>query len=341
MLKVAMQHEPVGWRGYATSYMSVWIATKRLKEKQSPLCQDFEETLDWARDKIERFTFTSVKQGNEALLFDNYFEQSLEHLPFPVIRFHRDSEIFLPRAVYYNRAVKALLSTGSSAAMQGSPFSRRPFWTYLLPQTMLDFLVAEVETLELKRSTFRVSGDFQLDSGAVMSSNMHINLAFSSGGAPIVSTIFLMDVAEVPHTEIPQGSDASIMTLIQDDIVPAQANKDDTGRIVDLLHRMLARHHSPQAPKSNGAGTFGQHAESGQESEPQLQDDHRSHQGQRHQQQLPVLPSPPTEASSSMHWRQLPPQSVRSLLSHSNDGEEHADLGRRFVGDSDSLSLTP
>ena len=265
MIKVAQQHEPVGWRGYATIYMSVWIASKRLKEKQSTLCHDFERTLDWAREIINRFTFTSVKQNSDAL-FDDYFERSLENLTFPVIRYHRDSDTFLPRAVYYNRAMQTLLSTGSPAAMHGPPFSRRPFWTYLLPRTMLDLLIAEVEALNSKRSTFRARCCFQLDSGAVMSATLHMNLGFSSGGAPIVTTIFLLDVTEVAHTEFPQGSGASIMSLIQDDSA-TQANKDGAkdGKIVDLLHRMLARQHSPQTPKSQWGGTFGHPGEREQE----------------------------------------------------------------------------
>ena len=91
-----------------------------------------------------------------------------------------------------------------------------------------------------------------------MSANIHMNLGFSSGGAPIVNTLFLLDVTEVAHTEFPQGSGASIMSLIQDDTA-TQANKDcaKDGKIVDLLHRMLARQHSPQTPKSHGGGAFG------------------------------------------------------------------------------------
>jgi hypothetical protein len=256
MLKVGMEHEPAGWRGYATVYIPVWIATKRLKEKQSPLCRDFERTLDWARDKINRLTFASVKRNNEgceALLFDTYFEQSLENLPFPVVRTHRDPEIFLIRAVYYNRAFQGLVSSGPSGAPQGSPSSpcpvTLPLWSYLLPQTMLDCLVAEVEALEAKRSSFTIKGYFQLDSGVIMSSNINVNIGFSSGGAPIVSTIFLMDVTEVPHAEIPLGIGTRITTLIQDDMVQAQAD-NDAAKIVDLLQSMLAKQHSPQAPTS-------------------------------------------------------------------------------------------
>ena len=164
-----------------------------------------------------------------------------------------------------------------------------------------------------------------------MSATLHMNLGFSSGGAPIVNTLFLLDVTEVAHTEFPQGSGASIMSLIQDDSA-TQANKDGAkdGKIVDLLHRMLARQHSPQTPKSQWGGTFGHPGEREQE-EHEL---HLHHGDSRHCEQHQQRLLPPAKASSSMLLLQRPPQSVQSvqsLLSHPDREED--DFHSRTFGE--------